>query len=65
MAQGKSALFDLLEELRTAAAGQVMNRILGGALHALIELEATGVIGAGRHERTGERRTQGTRSGPS
>jgi putative transposase len=58
MAQDKSALFDLLEALRTADAGQVMNRILGGALQALIELEATGVIGAGPHERTGERRTQ-------
>src|SRR5512147_3305787 len=41
MAQDRSALQDLLEVLRTAEGGQFVNRLLTGALQALIELEAT------------------------
>src|SRR5512133_809949 len=58
MAQDQSALSDLLESLRSADGGMVMDRLLAGALQALIELEATEVIGAGRHERTATRTTQ-------
>ena len=52
MAQDQSALHDLLEVLRTAEGGQFVNRLLAGALQALIELEATAAIGAAPHERT-------------
>ncbi len=45
MAGDQSALSDLLETLRTADCGQFVNRLLTGALQALIELEATGVVG--------------------
>jgi putative transposase len=64
MAQDKSALHDLLEVLRTADGGQFVNRLLTGALQALIELEATAAIGAGPHERTPTRTTQRNGSRP-
>src|SRR5512135_3616866 len=57
MAGDQSALSDLLETLRTADCGQFVNRLLTGALQALIELEAIRVVGAGRHERTATRTT--------
>src|SRR5512142_885687 len=64
MAQDKSALHDLLEVLRTAEGGQFVNRLLAGALQALIELEATAAIGAAPHERTPTRTTQRNGSRP-
>lgn len=64
MAQDRSALQDLLEVLRTADGGQFVNRLLTGALQALIELEATAAIGAGPHERTPTRTTQRNGSRP-
>src|SRR5512144_2541615 len=64
MAQDQSALHDLLEVLRTAEGGQFVNRLLTGALQALIELEATAVIGAAPHERTPTRTTQRNGSPP-
>src|SRR5512147_18960 len=64
MAQDRSALQDLFEVLRTADGGQFVNRLLTGALQALIELEATAAIGAGPHERTPTRTTQRNGSRP-
>lgn len=64
MARDKSALQDLLEVLRTADGGQFVNRLLTGALQALIALEATAAIGAGPHERTPTRTTQRNGSRP-
>src|SRR5512144_702426 len=64
MAQDQSALHDLLEVLRTAEGGQFVNRLLTGALQALIELEATAAIGAAPHERTPTRTTQRNGSRP-
>src|SRR5512144_549081 len=64
MAQDQSALHDLLEVLRTAEGGQFVNRLLAGALQALIELEATAAIGAAPHERTPTRTTRRNGSRP-
>lgn len=64
MAQDQSALHDLLEVLRTAEDGQFVNRLLAGALQALIELEATAAIGAAPHERTWTRTTRRNGSRP-
>lgn len=58
MAEYESALFDLLEVLRTAESGRLINRLLAGALQALIDCEATAVIGAARHERSESRTTR-------
>jgi transposase-like protein len=58
MTRDQSALSALLAVLRTADPDVLINRLVGGALQALIELEATAVIGAGPHERTGSRTTQ-------
>ena len=57
MTQEKSALLALLEELRTAEAGEVMRRLLGSALQMLIDAEASVHIGAAPHERTSTRTT--------
>jgi putative transposase len=57
MTQEKSALLGLLEELRTAEAGEVMRRVLGAALQMLIDAEASVHIGAEPHERTTTRTT--------
>lgn len=64
MAQDQSALHDLLEVLRTAEDGQFVNRLLAGALQALIELEATAAIGAAPDERTWTRTTRRNGSRP-
>ena len=64
MAVDQFALSDLLETLRTADSGRFVNRLLAGALQALIELEATSAIGAGRHERTASRTTYRNGSRP-
>ena len=58
MTHDQSALSDLLEVLRGTDGAQLMNRLLAGALQALIECEASEVIGARPHERTSERTAQ-------
>lgn len=58
MAQDQSALLDLLDTLRSAEDGQLINRLLTHALQALIEAEATARIGAVPHERAAGRVTQ-------
>jgi len=59
----QSALSALTDALTTAEDGQLMRRILQGALQALIDAEAEHHIGAGLHERSATRTTQrnGTR----
>lgn len=63
MAQLQSALLTLLQVLRDTDEHDMIRRLLGSALQMLVDAEATAYIGADRHERTGERRTQrnGTR----
>jgi len=58
MALNQSALLELSEALRSADGGDLMRRLLHTMLQALIDAEATGHIGAGRHERTQTRTTQ-------
>ncbi len=61
--EDQSALSTLLDALSTAEDGQLMRRLLQGALQALIDAEAEAHIGAGLHERTTTRTTHrnGTR----
>ena len=63
MALDQSALLELTEVLRTADGGELMRRLLGGMLQAVVDVEATAHIGAGVHERSDARTTQrnGTR----
>ena len=63
MALDDSALLEMIEMLRTADGGELMRRLLGGMLQAVVDAEATAHIGAGLHERTDARTTQrnGTR----
>ena len=63
MALDDSALLEMIEMLRTADGGELMRRLLGGMLQAVVDAEATARIGAGLHERTDERTTRrnGTR----
>src|SRR3954452_20408968 len=63
MALDDSALLEMIEMLRTADGGELMRRLLGGMLQAVVDAEATADIGAGLHERTDARTTQrnGTR----
>jgi putative transposase len=63
MALDDSALLEMIEMLRTADGGELMRRLLGGVLQAVVDVEATERIGAGRHERSEDRTTQrnGTR----
>ncbi len=58
MTQDRSALVDLLETLGAADGGSVMRRLLGHGLQALIEAEASGVIGAAPHGRAPARLAQ-------
>jgi putative transposase len=53
----------MIEMLRTADGGELMRRLLGGMLQAVVDAEATAHIGADRHERSDARMTQrnGTR----
>ncbi len=53
----QSALSAVAEALSSADDGDLMRRILQGALQALVEAEAEAHIGAARHERTAERTT--------
>jgi putative transposase len=63
MALNDSALLEMIEMLRTADGGELMRRLLGGMLQAVVDAEATAHIGALPHERTDARTTQrnGTR----
>ena len=63
MALDDSALLEMIEMLRTADGGELMRRLLGGMLQAVVDAEATAHIGADRHERSDARTTQrnGTR----
>jgi putative transposase len=63
MALDDSALLEMIEMLRTADGGELMRRLLGGMLQAVVDAEATARIGAGPHERSEARTTQrnGTR----
>ena len=58
-----SALLEMIEMLRTADGGELMRRLLGGMLQAVVDAEATARIGAQLHERTDDRTTHrnGTR----
>ena len=57
MTLNQSALLELTQMLRTADDGDVMRQMLGFMLQALVDAEATSVIGAAPHERTEERTT--------
>ncbi len=63
MALDDSALLEMIEMLRAADGGELMRRLLGGMLQAVVDVEATAHIGALPHERTDARTTQrnGTR----
>ena len=63
MALDQSALLELLEVLKTSDASELMRQMLATMLQELIDAEASVVIGAMPHERTGSRTTQrnGTR----
>jgi putative transposase len=63
MTLNQSALLELTQMLRTADNGDVMRQMLGFMLQALVDAEATSVIGAAPHERTEDRTAQrnGTR----
>ena len=64
MAQDQFALLGLLEELRTADGGELMRRLLAGALQLLIDAEAAQAIGAQPYERTEARTAQRNGSRP-
>jgi putative transposase len=57
MALSKSALSDLLDALRAGGDLDVIREGLAVVLQALIDAEATEVIGAGRYERSAARTT--------
>ena len=63
MAMDHSALLEVLEALKAAEVEDRVRTAAQTIYQALIEAEATAVIGAGPHERTEERTTQrnGTR----
>jgi putative transposase len=63
MTLDQSALLELSEMMQSADGGEVMRRLLGVMLQALVDAEATAFIGAEPHERTESRTTQrnGTR----
>ena len=58
MALDQSALLELLDVLKAADADGVVRHALESVFQALIDAEATAVIGAGPHERTPARVTQ-------
>jgi len=63
MALDQSALLELNEMMQSADENTLMRRLLGVIMQALVDAEATAVVGAERHERTDARTTQrnGTR----
>ena len=58
MALDQSALLELLDALKAADGVDVVRSAVQMMLQALIDAEATAVIGAGPHERTGARTAQ-------
>lgn len=52
MALDQSALIELLEIMRSADENDLMRRLLGTMLQALVDAEASAFIGAEPHERT-------------
>lgn len=58
MTLNQSALLQITDALRTADGGEVMRQMLGFMLQALVDAEATSVIGAAPHERTEDRTTR-------
>ena len=58
MALDDSALLEMIEMLRTADGGEVIRRLLGGMIQAVVEAEASAHIGALPHERNDARTTQ-------
>jgi putative transposase len=58
MALDQSALLELSEMLQSADGGDVVRRLLGVMLQALVDAEATAFIGAEPHERSEARTTQ-------
>jgi len=58
MALDQSALLELLEMMRSADDGELMRRLLGTMMQALVDAEATAFIGAEPHQRSEERTTQ-------
>ena len=63
MALDQHALLELNEMMQSADENSLMRRLLGVIMQALVDAEATAVIGAGLHERSEDRTTQrnGTR----
>ena len=63
MALDQSALLEIVEMMRSADDGELMRRLLGTMMQALVDAEATEFIGAEPHQRTEDRTTQrnGTR----
>ncbi|MBY4576069.1 hypothetical protein ACN94_21245, partial [Gordonia paraffinivorans] len=57
MTQDHSALLAQLDALRSADAGAVFAELIRAGLQALIEAEATEMIGAGRYQRSEGRST--------
>ena len=60
MALAHSDLSELLDALRAGGDIDLIRSSVEMVLQALIDAEATEVIGAGRHERTESARTNGT-----
>ncbi|MGW4126518.1 IS256 family transposase [Nocardia sp. NPDC004711] len=58
MTQDHSALLAQLDTLKSADSASVFAELVRAGLQALIEAEATAVIGAGRYERSEDRTTQ-------
>ena len=52
MALSQSALLELVEDLKTTDASELMRRMLATMLQELIDAEASATIGAAPHERT-------------
>ncbi|MCA1722601.1 MAG: IS256 family transposase [Actinobacteria bacterium] len=63
MALDQSALLEIVEMMRSADDGELMRRLLGTMMQALVDAEATEFIGAEPHQRSEDRTTQrnGTR----
>jgi hypothetical protein len=63
VALDQSALLEIVEMMRSADDGELMRRLLGTMMQALVEAQATEFIGAEPHQRTLDRTTQhnGTR----
>ena len=63
MTLNQSALLDLTQVLNAADSGDMIRTMLGFMLQALVDAEATSVVGAAPHERTEDRTTlrNGTR----